>query len=90
MVGDINKLEAIMETSLNVVNLIAEEVIAAAIEVHRHLGPGLMESAYEEILGHEFELRSLPYVRNQELPVVYKDVLLECGYHIDFIVADQS
>ena len=66
-----------------------EEIIAAAIEVHRQLGPGLLESAYEECLCHELRLRKLAFRRQVELPVVYKGVNLDCGYRIDLIVHDE-
>jgi GxxExxY protein len=61
-------------------------VIGAAIEVHRLLGPGLLESAYEECLANEFVLRGLRFERQKPVPVVYKDTKLECGYRLDFQV----
>jgi GxxExxY protein len=61
-------------------------IIGAAIEVHRHLGPGLLESAYEECLCHELHLRRLEFKRQIELPVIYKGLSLDCGYRIDLIV----
>lgn len=64
------------------------QIIGAAIEVHRILGPGLLESAYEECLCHELHERKLPFIRQVALPVVYKAVRLDCGYRIDFVVAD--
>jgi GxxExxY protein len=64
-------------------------IIGAAIEVHKTLGPGLLESAYEECLAREFTLRSIPFERQKPIPVVYKDVNLQCGYRIDFVVAHQ-
>ena len=67
-------------------NSITERVIGACIEVHRKLGPGLLESAYRECLSHEFKLRGIVYVREVAVPVVYKDVHLECGYRIDFLI----
>jgi GxxExxY protein len=63
-------------------------IIGAAIEVHRHLGPGLLESAYEECLCHELHLRGLEFKRQVELPVLYKGFRLDCGYKIDLIVQD--
>jgi GxxExxY protein len=63
-------------------------IIGAAIEVHRHLGPGLLESAYEECLCHELHLRELPFRRQVELPISYKGIKLDCGYKIDLIVQD--
>ena len=65
---------------------LTEEVIGAAIEVRRILGPGLLESAYEECLCQELHLRGLKFERQVPLPVRYKDVSLDCGYRIDLIV----
>lgn len=67
-------------------NEITHEIIGAAIEVHKHLGPGLLESAYEECLSHELELRKLKVERQKPVPVVYKQTKLECGYRIDLLV----
>jgi len=64
-------------------------VIAAAIEVHRVLGPGLLESVYESCLCRELELAGLAYERQRALPVSYKDVRLDCGYHMDVVVAGE-
>ncbi len=58
----------------------------AAIEVHRHLGPGLLESAYEECLCHELALRGVRFERQVALPVEYKGVKLDCGYRMDLLV----
>lgn len=63
-----------------------EKVIGAAIEVHRNLGPGLLESAYEQCLCHELSLRGIRFQYQIELPVRYKGTLLKCGYRIDFMV----
>ncbi len=70
-------------------NEIKENIIGAAIEVHRVLGPGLLESAYEECLAKELELRGLAFERQKALPIVYKDVKLDCGYRIDLLVENQ-
>jgi GxxExxY protein len=67
---------------------LTEKIIGAAIEVHRALGPGLLESAYEECLCHELNLRGLSFQRQVPLPVSYKGVHLDCGYRIDVIVAN--
>ena len=67
-------------------NDITHQIIGAAIEVHRLLGPGLLESAYEECLSRELQLRSLTVERQKPIPVVYKDVKLDCGYRIDLLV----
>jgi GxxExxY protein len=64
-------------------------IIAAAIEVHRYLGPGLLESAYEECLCHELHLTGLSFRRQVPLPVIYKGLPLDCGYQIDLIVRDE-
>jgi len=65
---------------------LTQEIIGAAIEVHRVLGPGLLESAYEECLCHELSLRDLSFSRQVELPVVYKGIKLDCGYRMDMVV----
>jgi GxxExxY protein len=67
---------------------LTERVIGAAIEVHRGLGPGLLESAYEECLCHELHLRGIAFVRQVALPVEYKGVKLDCGYRLDLIVEE--
>ena len=64
-----------------------EEIIGAAIEVHRAIGPGLLESAYEECLCHELGLRGISFERQRLLPVEYKGVKLDCGYRLDLLVA---
>jgi len=64
-------------------------IIGAAIEVHRHLGPGLLESAYEECLCHELHLREIEFRRQVELPVSYKGLKLDCGYKIDLVVRNE-
>jgi len=64
-------------------------IIGAAIEVHRWLGPGLLESAYEECLCHELHLRGLNFRRQVELPVLYKGLRLDCGYTIDLVVQNE-
>ncbi len=66
-----------------------EQVIGLAIEVHRQLGPGLLESAYEACLCFELRGAGLQHVRQVPLPVKYKDVVLECGYRMDIVVEDQ-
>jgi GxxExxY protein len=64
-------------------------IIGAAIEVHRHLGPGLLESAYEECLCHELKLRGLDFKQQIDLPLIYKGLSLDCGYRIDLVVQDE-
>lgn len=70
------------------INRITESVIGAAIEVHRTLGPGLLESAYEECLCYELDSRNIPYEKQKSLPVVYKGKTLDCGYRLDLLVED--
>jgi len=67
-------------------NRVTERVIGAAIEVHRAIGPGLLESAYEACLAFELVERGLEIERQKPLPVVYKGVSLECGYRLDLLV----
>jgi GxxExxY protein len=69
-------------------NQLTGQIIGAAIEVHKALGPGLLESVYEECLCHELDVRQIPYGRQQALPVEYKGVKIDCGYRIDLLVSD--
>ncbi|NLD38871.1 MAG: GxxExxY protein [Desulfatiglans sp.] len=69
-------------------NKISNDIIGAAIEVHRTLGPGLLESAYEQCLCHELNLRSISFKRQKELSVVYKQIKLDCGYRLDILVEE--
>ena len=71
------------------VNKTTESIIGAAIEVHRHLGPGLLESAYEECLCEELFLRKIPFKRQIVLPVAYKGKKLDIGYRIDLLVNNE-
>lgn len=72
---------------MNHTNEMTQAIIGAAMEVHRRLGPGLLESAYSECLCREMTLRGVPYERERALPVEYKGVRLECGYRLDLLVA---
>ena len=65
---------------------LTEKIIGAAIEVHKALGPGLLESAYEECLCHELSLRGPALERQRPLPLAYKGIKLDCGYRIDIVV----
>ncbi len=65
------------------------KIIGAAIEVHKGLGPGLLESVYEECLCHELKLRGLSFERQKPLIVKYKDTILECGYRLDMVVENK-
>jgi len=67
-------------------NLLSKRIIGAAIEVHRALGPGLLESAYEACLFYELTQQGIPTRQQVQLPVVYKGVHLDCGYRIDLLV----
>ena len=67
---------------------ITDKIIGAAIEVHRVLGPGLLESAYEECLCYELSLRELKFKRQVPLPIAYKGIKLACGYKMDLLVDD--
>ena len=68
-------------------NDLSSAIIAASIEVHRALGPGLLESAYEQCLAQELSLRDIPFERQRPVPVYYKGTRLDCGYRLDFLVA---
>ncbi len=68
------------------INDLTRKVIGAAIEVHKALGPGLLESAYEECLCREFNLQKLSYERQKDLPLEYKGINLNCGYRLDIVV----
>jgi GxxExxY protein len=69
-------------------NEVTDRIIGAAIEVHRSLGPGLLESVYEECLCYELSRAGLSFCRQVRLPVSYKGVRLECGYVMDLVVED--
>lgn len=69
---------------------LTRKVIGAAIEVHRTIGPGLLESAYEECLCHELNLRGIAFQRQVPLPVSYKGVSLDCGYRLDIVVENAA
>ncbi len=71
------------------INKITQAIIGAAIEVHKELGPGLLESAYQECLYFELLERGLSVQKELELPVVYKEVQLDCGYRIDLFVENE-
>jgi GxxExxY protein len=70
------------------VNHTTHEIIGAAIEIHRALGPGLLESAYDKCLSRELILRSVPFLRQVALPVEYKGAQLDCAYRVDFVISD--
>jgi GxxExxY protein len=68
------------------INQLTEQIIGAAIEVHRDLGPGLLESAYQRALAHEFHLRHIAFEEQKLCTVTYKDLLIEDAYRLDFLV----
>ena len=67
-------------------NALSNLIIGAAIEVHKYLGPGLLESLYEEPMGYEFVQRQLVFERQKQLPLVYKGIQMESGFRVDFLV----
>ena len=77
-----------MEHTASALNKLTEQIIGAAIHVHRALGPGLLESAYEACLHQEFVTRGLRVERQKPLPLVYGDVALDCVYRMDMLVED--
>lgn len=74
--------------SMDELNKITEVVIGAAIEVHRTLGPGLLESAYVACLAYELTRRGFKVLQQVPLPLIYKDIRLDCGYRLDLLVND--
>jgi GxxExxY protein len=70
-------------------NQITQAIIGAAIEVHRGLGPGLLESAYEACLVYELGILGLKVETQKPLPLVYKSIKLDCGYRIDLLIEDK-
>jgi GxxExxY protein len=65
---------------------LTHKIIGASIEVHRQLGPGLLESAYEECLARELTLHGISFERQKPIPIVYKGVKLDCGYRLDLLI----
>lgn len=74
--------------SMEELNKITETIIGAAIEVHRNLGPGLLESAYRECLRYELIKRGYEALQEVPLPLLYKEVKLDCGYRLDLLIND--
>jgi GxxExxY protein len=68
---------------------LTKQIIGAAIEVHKLLGPGLLESAYEECLCHELHLRGLRFTKQKPVPLIYKGIKLDCGFRLDLVVEGQ-
>ena len=73
-------------SNLTELNKLTKQIIGAAIEVHRHLGPGLLESTYETCLAYELQQLGLSFERQKALPLVYKEIRLDQGYRIDLLV----
>jgi GxxExxY protein len=71
------------------INQLTEQIIGAAIEVHKELGPGLLESAYQKALAHELGLRGLAFEEQKLCSVHYKDLLIEDAYRLDFLVGQK-
>ena len=65
---------------------LTEKVIGCAIEVHRTLGPGLLESTYQQCLAHELEVQEIPFASEVDLPIDYKGIKLNCGYRLDLMM----
>ncbi len=70
-------------------NEITHEIIGAAIEVHKLLGPGLLESAYEACLCHELAIRKISFQKQEPVPLVYKEIKLACGFRLDLLVEER-
>lgn len=68
---------------------LTEKVIGCAIEVHKNLGPGLLESSYEQCLAYELKQKRINFQLQYPLPVQYKEIKLDCGYRIDLLVEDE-
>ena len=68
---------------------VSKEIIGAAIEVHKALGPGLLESAYEKCLVYEIAQKGLSFERQKGIPVIYKEVFIDCGYRLDLLVENK-
>lgn len=71
------------------INQLTEHVIGAAVEVHRELGPGLLESAYQRALAHELRLRGVAFEEQKLCPIKYKDLVIDDAYRLDFLVNGQ-
>ncbi len=83
---DEEKLDDVRERRAHEFDELSHRVIGCALEVHRALGPGLLESTYEQCLAHELTLAKIPFELQAPIPVEYKGVRLECGYRVDFLI----
>ena len=70
------------------IDRLSNKVIGLAIEVHRNLGPGLLESVYQQCLAYELSKNNIEFVSEHQIPVTYKEVNIDCGFRADLIVAD--
>lgn len=77
------------EAQRKTLNELSQRVIGLCMEAHRTLGPGLLESAYEAALAYELATADIPFQKQVDLPLDYKGVKLDCGYRLDFIIADE-
>jgi len=68
---------------------LSRRVIGCALEVHKHLGPGLLESTYEQCLAHELRQAGIDFKLQHPVPVAYKGILLDCGYRLDLLIEDR-
>ena len=68
---------------------LSNKVIGCAIEVHKTLGPGLLESSYQQCLAHELTINQIEFKLEHPLPVKYKEIALDCGYRLDFLIEDK-
>ena len=75
---------------MNRLNELTHKIIGAGIEVHRTLGPGLLESSYHKCLCRELVVRGMPFEKEYPLPLEYKGIRLDCGYRVDIVVASRS
>ena len=71
------------------INKVSGEIVGAAIEVHKAVGPGLLESAYRQCLAHELTINDISFQVEHPLPVDYKGIHLDCGYRLDFLIEDE-
>ena len=69
-------------------DFLSNKVIGCAIEVHKTLGPGLLESTYEQCLAYELSMAAIPFKLQHPLPVKYKEINIDCGYRLDFLIDD--
>jgi GxxExxY protein len=83
------RFESIQMNEFKDIDNLSEHVIKAATEVHQIIGPGMLESVYQECLSHELELREIPFERQKELAIEYKGARFDGGYRLDFMVAEK-